>query len=272
MITASVVLYNTSKEEIDNVLGSLEGSSAELIYVIDHSDTEEARPTVEHYKKAHYEHHPNGGYGRGHNRAINKALAAGSKYHAVINPDVFWDGDVLSKLALFMDANSDCGLVMPRILFPDGEIQYLCKLLPTPMDLIGRRFIQIKSYTERHNYHYEMRWSGYDKVMDIPCLSGCFMFIRCDVLRQTGGFDERFFLYAEDIDLCRRIGEKSRTLYYPDVSVYHAYHRDSYKSLKYLRIHIHSIIKYFNKWGWFNDPERKKVNDRSLRLLQHKNK
>ena len=92
--------------------------------------------------------------------------------------------------------------------------------------------------------------------------------MRCDVLREVGGFDERFFLYAEDIDLCRRIGEKSLTMFYPGVSVYHAYRRESYKSFKFLKIHINSIIKYFNKWGWFVDKERDEINKRSLRLLQ----
>ena len=268
MITASVVLYHTPAEEIDQVLSSLQNSSVDLIYVIDHSADEEARSRVQKYSKVCYERHENGGYGKGHNHGIRKALEAGSKYHAVINPDVFWNGDVIKDLVSFMDGNPNCGLVMPRILFPNGEIQYLCKLLPTPMDLIGRRFIPLKGYTQRHNYRYEMRWSGYDKVMEIPCLSGCFMFMRSDVLREVGGFDERFFLYAEDIDLCRRIGEKSLTLFNPEVSVYHAYRRESYKSFKFLKIHINSVIKYFNKWGWFIDPERDEVNKRSLRLLQ----
>ncbi|MDE5869326.1 MAG: glycosyltransferase, partial [Muribaculaceae bacterium] len=169
MITASVVLYNTPKEEIDQILGSLEDSSVDLVYVIDHSETEESRPIVEKFKKCRYERHKNGGYGTGHNRGIRKALSAGSKYHAVINPDVFWNEDVIRELADFMDKEPECGLVMPRILFPNGEIQYLCKLLPTPMDLIGRRFIPLKGYTERHNFYYEMRWSGYDRVMEIPC-------------------------------------------------------------------------------------------------------
>ena len=268
MITASVVLYNTPAEEVDQVLSSLETSSVDLVYVIDHSANDSARPIVGKYRKARYEKHSNGGYGSGHNQGIRKALEAGSTYHAVVNPDVFWEGDAVGQLVSFMEEHPRCGLVMPRILFPNGEIQYLCKLLPTPMDLIGRRFIPLKGYTKRHNYHYEMRWSGYDKVMEIPCLSGCFMFMRCDVLREVGGFDERFFLYAEDIDLCRRIGEKSLTMFYPGVSVYHAYRRESYKSFKFLKIHINSIIKYFNKWGWFVDKERDEINKRSLRLLQ----
>ena len=269
MITASVVLYNNPVEEIRHILGSLEDSSVDKVFVIDHSSTDDARKVVEQYGKSFYERHPNGGYGTGHNHGIRKALEAGARYHAVINPDVYFSDDAIGKLGKFMDNHPDCGLVMPRILFPNGDIQYLCKLLPTPMDLIGRRFLPLKNYTKRHNDYYEMRWSGYNEVMEIPCLSGCFMFMRCDVLRVTGGFDERFFLYAEDMDLCRRIGERSKTLFTPDVSVFHAYKRESYKSLKYLKVHIHSVIKYFNKWGWFVDNERRKMNERCIRLIRH---
>lgn len=269
MITASVVLYNTPDEEIEQILSSLESSSVDEVYVIDHSPDQRSRSVVDKYGKCRYESHRNAGYGTGHNRGIRHALEKGSQYHAVINPDVYWTRDVIRELADFMDATPDCGLVMPEILFPNGEIQYLCKLLPTPMDLIGRRFIPLKRYTERHNHEYEMRWSGYDGIMEIPCLSGCFMFLRCDVLRETGGFDERYFLYAEDMDLCRRIGEKSRTLYNPFISVYHVYKRESYKNMLHLRMHLASVIKYFNKWGWITDRRRKAVNARCIDLLRN---
>ena len=63
-----------------------------------------------------------------------------------------------------MDQNKDCGLVMPKILYPNGEVQYLCKLLPTPLDLFGRRFIPFKMFQEKRNAWYEMHWSGYDKL------------------------------------------------------------------------------------------------------------
>ena len=111
-----------------------------------------------------------------------------------------------------MDSYPDCGLVMPQILYPNGNIQYLCKLLPTPMDLFGRRFIPIRKYQEKSADRYELHFTGYDKVMEVPSLSGCFMFMRVDILKKVSGFDERFFMYAEDLDLCRRIGEISKTM------------------------------------------------------------
>ena len=164
-----------------------------------------------------------------------------------------------------MDGHPEVGQVMPKVFYPNGELQYLCKLLPTPMDLLCRRFIPYKKYIEKRNNRYELRFTDYDSIMEVPSLSGCFMFIRTDVLKEIGGFDERFFMYAEDIDLCRRIGKVSRTIYYPLVSIYHEYEKGSYKNRKLFKYHICSVIKYFNKWGWLFDSERKERNNRILK-------
>ena len=107
---------------------------------------------------------------------------------------------------------------------------------------------------------FEMRASGYDHVMDVPYLSGCFMFLRTDTLKRVGLFDERYFLYPEDIDLTRRIHAVCRTVYYPDVQVVHHHARGSYRNPKMLAVHLWNMAKYFNKWGWLHDPERKRVN------------
>ena len=104
--------------------------------------------------------------------------------------------------------------------------------------------------------------------MEVPSLSGCFMFMRVDVLKEVGGFDERFFMYAEDLDLCRRIGEVSKTMYYPGVSIYHAYGKGSYKNRKLLKYHICSIVKYFNKLGWILDRKRTQINKACLERLK----
>lgn len=176
---------------------------------------------------------------------------------------------MIERLTGFMDENPDCGLVMPKIIYPTGETQFLCKLLPTPMNLIGRRFIPVKSYQESHDYQYELHWTGYDKIMEVPSLSGCFMFMRCSTLKMTGCFDERYFMYAEDLDLCRRIGEVSRTMFYPGVSVVHEYEKGSYKNKKLLKYHISSIVKYFNKWGWLFDKKRREKNALCLAKLKN---
>lgn len=269
MLTASIVTFHTSHKDLKRLIECVEQSEVQVLFVIDNSSNDELRDFVKDNQRIRYIHSVNLGYGSGHNVAIKQAIELGAKYHAVLNPDVYWNGDVLTRLTDFMDRTPDCGLVMPKIIYPSGETQYLCKLLPTPMDLIGRRFIPFKTYQEKHDYSYELHWSGYDKIMEVPSLSGCFMFMRVAVLKEIGGFDERYFMYAEDLDLCRRIGEVSKTIFFPEISVVHEYDKGSYKSKKLLKYHIKSVIKYFNKWGWFFDSKRTEKNKYCISLIKN---
>lgn len=264
MITASIVAYHSPADELSNLLDCIVRSSIDVLYLIDNSTNDSLRELSGKSSKIAYIHSDNLGFGHGHNIAIRKALERGVRYHVVINPDIYWKGKVIEDLTVYMDRHPDCGLVMPKILYPNGDVQYLCKLLPTPLNLFGRRFLPFKGFQERLDERFELHRSGYDKEMQVPSLSGCFMFMRVEVLKKVGVFDERYFMYAEDLDLCRRIGEVSRTMFYPAVSVYHEYGKGSYKNKKLLKYHICSVIKYFNKWGWFFDKKRRAANRKCL--------
>lgn len=91
------------------------------------------------------------------------------------------------------------------------------------------------------------------------------MFLRIEALKKVGVFDERFFMYPEDIDLTRRIHMINKTVVNPFFSVIHRHEKASYKSLKMKIIHITNIIRYFNKWGWFFDKLRTETNKRILK-------
>lgn len=270
MVTASIVAYHTPIKELSYLLDCVTQSSIETLYLIDNSTNDSLRELSEKSSIIVYIHSDNLGFGHGHNIAIRKAMDKGSDYHVVINPDIYWKGKVIEELVGYMDQHVDCGLVMPKILYPNGDIQYLCKLLPTPLNLLGRRFLPFKGIQERLDEKFELHASGYDKEMEVPSLSGCFMFMRVDVLKKIGEFDERYFMYAEDLDLCRRIGEVSRTMFYPNVSVYHEYGKGSYKNKKLLKYHICSVIKYFNKWGWIFDAKRVRKNKECLKKIMER--
>ena len=77
-----------------------------------------------------------------------------------------------------------------------------------------------------------MQFTSYDEVMEVPFLSGCFMFLRSEALRKVGLFDERMFMYVEDTDLTRRMGQHFKTLYYPNAYVYHQYARGKQKEFE----------------------------------------
>jgi len=262
MITISIVLYKTEYKQLVSCLQSIINSIEATISVIDNSPTDELRKITLHFNNITYIFNPsNPGYGAGHNIALRKSLELGARYHLVINADVYFDPPTIGILVDYMNRMSDVGLVMPKVLFPNGEIQYLCKLLPNPFILIGRLLIPNSFFLSKYNFKYEMRTTNYEKEMFVPYLSGCFMFLRTDALRKCGFFDERFFMYPEDIDLSRRIAKYYRTMLYPQAFIYHEYCGASKKSIKILIIHIFNIIKYFNKWGWFFDQERRRLNN-----------
>jgi len=94
-----------------------------------------------------------------------------------------------------------------------------------------------------------MRDIGYERECEVPFLSGAFMFCRSDVLKRLGGFDRCFFLYFEDADLCRRVQQTHRTVYYPATAVTHYWERAAHKSWKFGWIFMQSAARYFWKWG-----------------------
>lgn len=213
----------------------------------------------------------NVGYGVAHNTAIREAATEGVDFHFVLNPDIYFVPGTLEAIVDYLEANPAIGHLMPKILSPDGSLQYLCKLLPSPIDLWGRRFVAplFPAFVEARNETYELRFSGYDKVMDVPYLSGCFMALRMEALKRVGGFDPRFFMYPEDIDLTRRIHRDFRTVYWPVREAIHDHAKESFISRRMLWIHVVNMIRYFNKWGWIFDQERRRFNRETLRALGH---
>lgn len=264
-LTASVVLYRTEVSEIKTVVQEfLRTKLSSKIYLIDNSPTKDLEKDFEGFEGVEYVFTgSNLGFGRGHNIAIYKALEE-SGIHLVLNADIKFDHGILLKMMDYMKNHNDVGLLAPKILNFDGSIQYSAKLLPTPINLIARRFIPIGAIQDRLNYRYEFRFWKFDKIINVPYVMGCFMFLNLDAIREVGGFDERFFMYPEDIDLTRRIHEKYKTLYFPETTIYHKHGKGSYKSTKLLYYHVTSMIKYFNKWGWIFDKTRRKINKDTL--------
>jgi GT2 family glycosyltransferase len=271
-LNISIVLYHNKTEQIRKSIESVLDSDLNItLYLVDNSATDSLRELERIDKRIVYIfNNSNLGFGKAHNIALKRSIEENIPYHLVLNPDVYFEEEVLEELYNFMENNPDVGLVMPKVLYPNGTLQYLCKLLPTPLDLFGRRFLNsgpFKKIVEKGNEIYELRFTEYDKIMEVPYLSGCFMFIRTEVLKKVGLFDERFFMYLEDTDLSRRIHRVSKTVYYPEVSIYHEYGKGSYKNPKLLKYHLDSAIKYFNKYGWLFDKEREEINKKTLEKL-----
>ncbi len=217
------------------------------IYIVDNNSGD---GTLDRLKAAHpsvvaIQNPDNKGFGHGHNTVLPMLE---SEFHAVVNPDIIIDRDVLAELCGYLRQNEDVGLVTPKILFPSGDDQQLPKRDPSFFALFGRHLFkkQLRPVVE----HYQMLDEDLSKPIDIEFATGCFFVIRTDLYRQIGGFDERWFLYYEDMDITRRARAIQRAVYNPDTYVYHAWARSSSHSLKYFLILVQGMFKYFHKWGW----------------------
>ena len=265
MLNVSIVLYRPDWEQVSALTHALlQSQRVNRVYWIDNSP-QAAEQLPLQSERIQYQHNPtNLGYGSAHNIAIRESIYDNIPFHLVINPDIILDAKELDRMLDFVSQNPLVGSLMPKVTYPNGQLQYLCKLLPTPFDVFRRRFLPA-SWIAQRNHQYEMRASGYDKIMNIPYLSGCFMLLRTEAVKQARLFDERFFMYPEDMDLTRRIHRHYLTVYFPHATIIHNHEKASYKSLKMLWIHIINMCRYFNKWGWFRDKERQLFNDTAIR-------
>jgi GT2 family glycosyltransferase len=269
MITASIVIYNSPVPELLKLVFSILDVEDAMLFIVDNSPDDSIRHQLPESDKITYIFNKrNLGFGAAHNIAIGRAIQLGSKYHLVVNPDIYFDSGTIETIIGFMDSNPDAGLIMPQILYPNGEIQYLPKLLPSPLSIIKRKLLLPKSLFIKLNSAYELRFVPVSLMLEAPIISGCFSFFRTEVFKKVGYYDERFFMYFEDFDISRRICKMYKTLYYPKVFVFHGYERGAQKSIRLFRIYFISFIKYFNKWGWFFDKERNEINKLTLELVK----
>jgi GT2 family glycosyltransferase len=270
-VVASIVAFQNDQQTLQKSMESFLNSAGDTsLYLLDNSPKDNLKSLVTDPRIQYTHVGKNIGFGPGHNRAMRESLNK-ADYHLVLDPDVYFEKNVIPHLVGFMDQNPEVGLVMPKVLYPDGRLQRLCKLLPSPYTLIVRRFLSfIPVIQTKVNKEYELHSADYNQVMDVPFLSGCFMFFRTRALGEVGLFDERFFLYCEDIDLSRRMHRRFRTVYLPSVFIYHFFGKAPYKNLRALLVNIQSAVTYFNKWGWFYDPERKQINKATLARWNNK--
>lgn len=264
MITASLVLYKSKVSEVERVLDCVEKSVIDTVYVIDNSSSDALKSVVAKFPKAEYFFgQGNVGYGEGNNIGIRKAMDTESTYHAILNPDIIFKGEVIRHLADYMNDHEEIGCIKPALKHMDGSFNSSALLLPTPFDTFGRRLLPA-NIVSRINRRFELLDQDLSVTRNVPNFSGSFLFIRMSVLAKIGLFDDRYFMYFEDFDLVRRIHKVSKTVYYPYETIIHAHAAEHKTNRKLLMISIRSAIMYFNKWGWLFDSDRHRWNKEAL--------
>ena len=196
----------------------------------------------------------NMGYGAANNQGISRAQG---KYIVIMNPDTSAAKDAFIKLFYFMEDHPRVGVAGPKQFNLDGTVQETCFRWPGLLTPLYRRTPLGKiGLAKRDLDRFLYKDYNKDKIGEVDWLLGSFLFCRAEALRQVGAFDERFFLYFEDIDLCRRFWRGGwQVIYNPDAAITHNHARQSaktpwYKFFKSLAAwrHLASWIKYLWKW------------------------
>jgi len=199
------------------------------------------------------------GYGANHNQNIIRALG---EYVLVLNADLRFEKDTIPGLLKFMEDNPRCGASTCRLLnWDDNQIQHNCRTFPNLVDIWARRVPFKNKRLQRIAERHEMLDHDYYQDFETDWFQGSLMLFRRRALGQIGGFDERFFLYFDDVDICRRIHMAGwKVLYNSRVFARHRFHRQSANPLNRLfRVHLNSMASYFKKYGWKFWPQPEAV-------------
>lgn len=189
--------------------------------------------------------HENRGFAAAANAGA--ALAKG-EFLLFCNPDVRWTSPVADRLMEFMEAHPSCGLAAARLTFPDRRFQPSCRNFPTFTNIWFSRGSILSRLANPAAGAFQYTLGDFEHSARVDAVAATCVLIRRKVFTELGGFDERFFLFAEDTDLCRRSNEAGyETWYVPAASAIHHWGGSSRDHRSVARHHAQSIARYFKK-------------------------
>ncbi|MBL0060486.1 MAG: glycosyltransferase family 2 protein [bacterium] len=224
-VSVVVVTYN-SEVTIANCISSVFDTSAnwiESFVIVDNASSDRTGDVVKRsiYPVATIENKVNQGFGRACNSGADESE---SEFILLLNPDARVDRDTIKNLVTFLDAREAAACCGPLIRNEKGTPDPACRRgFPTPMNALGRLFYLEKFFTRSRNIAgYSLPWLGFGREARVDCISGACILIRRSDYRRIAGFDEQFFLFGEDVDLCKRVALLEReTWFVPSARITH---------------------------------------------------
>lgn len=233
----------------------LDNMQYEIIVVDNASGDNSQKIITAQYPKIHFiQSGKNLGMGGGNNLGIKQSSG---EFILILNPDVIVQRNTIKILFNYIKNNPKTGIVGPKLLNIDKTLQYSCMQFPKFYAPIFSRTILGKLFPKISNYIITQN-SYYNSEHKVDCILGACIMIRKNILKKIYGcFDERFFMYCEDIDLCRRVYQINyHVIYYPEAIAIHEHQQASKQNPWYIELfinklareHVKSWIKYFIKW------------------------
>ncbi len=255
LISALVLNYRSSRALLactESLLSQTIASSLEILVIDNHSDDESIG-----WFRARYQHHPsvrilemphNLGYGRANTFAASMACG---EYLFIINPDNTLPVDTLERMVSILQKDPSIGILAPTLQYASHGIRPSARPFPSILELCTKRFFP-RMWATRYAHFLE---AMHGDLVDVDWLAGTCILLSRSFFLSLGGFDPRFFLFFEDIDLCRRIHmAQKRVVYCRHIMAFDQPERLSGGSLfslllkKTARIHLLSALRYFWKW------------------------
>ncbi|MDD7681151.1 MAG: glycosyltransferase family 2 protein [Stecheria intestinalis] len=248
--------YTDIKNAIDTMEKYTSPDIKKLVYIVDNGNSADYKVENEAFIKflssypdvKYIDAGSNVGFGKGNNKVL--PLLA-SQYHCIMNPDILFTEDAFFSILKYMDDNPTVGMVIPNIVDQNGKRQLVYRKEVTVFDMFIRMFC--KGLFPKREAEHTLQDQDYSRPFQVPFGQGSFLVIRTNLFKKLSGFDDRFFMYMEDADLCKRVNQVSKLMYYPGATVIHKWEQGSHKNKTLFKYHVQSMNKYFKKWGykWF---------------------
>ena len=251
ILSVSIVLFNENLIELTKTIDCfLELPIQKKLFLIDNTPKNIFKNKFYNEQIEYISSDDNIGFGAGHNKIIHKIKGL-SKFHLILNPDVIFKPAVLTNLIIQLEKDENLFMIAPKVLFPNGMHQYSCRRYPSVLELFVRRSFLLKRIFKFTIFKGTYRDKNLNEPFFAEYITGCFHLYKTNDFLALNGFDERYFLYMEDVDICKKIDKLGKKkLYFPQEEIIHVLKQGSSKSIKLFIIHASSAIKYFLKWGF----------------------
>lgn len=252
-LVSVVAVCTNESEELRNCLDSVysNGWSDHIeVVVVDNASTDQSSRMVrEHFPPVRvvanrYRH----GFAFNANRGVRQSRA---ELVLLTNSDVEIPPKSIDRLVEFMEQRPDVAVCGPRIVYTDGRLQHSCRRFPSLPAILMRKIAPFyRLFPRRYLTNYLMLDWVHDRAADVDWVSTCCLMLRRSAFEAIGGFDERYFLYCEDVDWCFRAHEHGwRVVYFPEAFVVHRAAHASRRSFlnRNAVIHLRSMLRFWTK-------------------------
>ncbi|MCS7252527.1 MAG: glycosyltransferase family 2 protein [Armatimonadota bacterium] len=250
-VSICIVNFNT-RDELDGCIASLERGASLITFeviVVDNASIDGSP----HMVRTKYPwvklivNERNIGFAAGCNQAM---LHSSGRYIMLLNPDTVVHDGAIEKLVRFMDEHPGVAIVGPKLLNPDGTLQYSCRAFPTLLTGLFRNTPLERLFpSNKPTKEYLLKNHSHEEPMEVDWLSGAAMLVRRDAIRTVGMLDEGYFMYCEDVDWCWRMRKAGfKVFYVPSAIVTHAIGKSSDQLFVPMLIHRHrSMLRFYFK-------------------------